>query len=130
VTRFVPETRRPAKPTLVHLIQAPAVLECDFVPPPPALPRGTCRARGSLMPNRVRNLITGAGLVPDLIEAVEYDNPTESQLEWLKVPVFAENILPGMPYAQQIRIINAAFERLDKDSVQTRSWFVFVAHKP
>jgi len=130
VMRFVPESRRPAKPTLVHLIQALAVLEYDFIPPRPTVTRGTRRSKRALTPETVTDMIGNAGLIVDLIKETEYDHPAESQLEWLKVPVFAENILPGMPYKQQIRIINAAFERFDKDSAQKKPWFVFVAHKP
>lgn len=126
---LAPEELRPTRPTLFHLIQAVAVLDHEFVPPHPALSRRPRRAKGPLTPDTVEAMISDAGLVLDATEEKEYDNPAEAQLAWISVPVFADNVLPGMPYEQQRQVMRAAYERFDKESVKSK-WLAFVAHKP
>lgn len=128
--RLTPEELRPTSPTLFHLIQAVAILDHGYAPPHPAVSRGPRKARGALTPDTVERMIADAGLVLDATEEKEYDNPAEAQFDWISVPVFADNVLPGMPYQQQVQVITAAYDRLDKDSVTKSRWLTFVAHKP
>ncbi len=74
-------------------------------------------------------MIIDAGLVVDSTVEKEYDNPAEAQFDWISVPVFAENVLPGMPYEQQREVIGKAYDRFDKETVKSR-WLAFVAQKP
>lgn len=122
---LTPEELRPRSPTLPHLIQAVAVLDHGFVPPHPALSR-----RRSLTPEGVADIITRSGLLLDETRTFEYDSPPEAQLAWLSVPVFAQNVLPGMPYKQQLDVLAKAYERFDKSSGAKGVWMAFVAHKP
>ena len=115
---------RPATPSLHHLIQAVAVLDHGFAPPHPALSRGRLPS-----PALVADMIDRAGLALDHTEMFEYDNTPEAQLAWLSVPIFAENVLPGMPYDQQLQVIEKAFARFGKAPSRS-AWMAFVARKP
>lgn len=128
--RFSPEELRPTKPTLFQLIQAVAVLEHGFAPPHPAASRGPRRTRGPLTPDTIESMIADSGLTLEAKEEREYSNTPEAQLDWISVPVFADNVLAGMPYDQQLEAIKSAYERFDKESGSQTRWVVFVARKP
>lgn len=116
---------RPEKPTLFHLIQAVAVLEHDYVPAHPASRRGP-----SLTPDRVEDMFRQAGLVPAEPVIFSYENSPAAQLAWLKVPVFTQNVLPGLPYETQVAVLDRAYARLDKSSGPPNTWMAFVGTKP
>lgn len=122
---LTPEELRPPKPTFAHLIQAVAVLDHGFVPPHPAMSRGR-----PLTPDGVTDMVTRAGLLLDVTRTFEYENTPEQQLAWLSVPVFAQNVLPSMPYEQQLGVLAKAYERLDKTRAARSVWMAFVARKP
>jgi ubiquinone/menaquinone biosynthesis C-methylase UbiE len=122
------EELQPTKPTLFHLIQAVAVLDFGYAPPHPAMSRRPRKSRGPLTPDSVERMIVDAGLVFDTTVEKEYDNPAEAQFDWISVPVFADNVLPGMPYERQREVIAKAYDRFDKQTMKSR-WLLFVAHK-
>lgn len=128
--RLSPEELRPTKPTLFQLIQAVAVLEHGFAPPHPAASRGPRRTRGPLTPDSIESMIADSGLILQATEEREYANSAEAQFDWIGVPVFADNVLAGMPYDQQLEAIKTAYERFDRESVTKTRWLVFVARKP
>jgi len=78
----------------------------------------------------MQEMITSVGLILDATEEREYENPAEAQLDWISVPVFSDNVLPGMPHDQQLQVIRSAYERFDKDSVSRSRWLMFVTHRP
>lgn len=119
-----PQELRPAKPTFFDLIQAVAVLEYDYAPPHPVLRQGRL-----LSPEAIEEMLKGCGL--ELVEQrlFEYENSAESQLAWLRVPIFADNALPGMGYDDQIDVFTKAYGRLDKSVTSRNPWMAFVARK-
>jgi SAM-dependent methyltransferase len=117
-----------AKPTFLQLMQAVAACDHGFVAPATA-PRAT-RSRKRLTYEIVEEMIRNAGLVLDSREDKVYDEPAEAQLDWFSVPVFADAVLPGMPYDQQRKVIATAYERFDKSSARQRRMVATVAHKP
>lgn len=125
---LTPEELRPAKPTFFHMIEAVAVLDHGYAPPHPAATRGPRRRRGPLTPDSLKEMIVSAGLVVDAIEEREYENPADAQLGWISVPVFADNVLPGMAHEQQLDVIRSAYERFDKSTTKSK-WFFYVARK-
>jgi hypothetical protein len=50
--------------------------------------------------------------------------------EGLQVPIFADNVLPGLPYEAQLDVQAKAYERLDKSTVARNFWLAFLARKP
>jgi|RhiMetdeSRZDD1v2_1073273.scaffolds.fasta_scaffold258432_1 ubiquinone/menaquinone biosynthesis C-methylase UbiE len=128
--RLTPEELRPSKPTFFQLIQAVAILDHGFAPPHSAATSGPRRLRGPLTPDAMQEMITSVGLILDATEEREYENPAEAQLDWISVPVFSDNVLPGMPHDQQLQVIRSAYERFDKDSVSRSRWLMFVTHRP
>ena len=121
---LTPEELRPARPTLHHLIEAVAILDHGFVPSRRALSRGR-----PLTPDTVAEMIRRAGLILDRTETLEYENPPEAQLAWVSVPIFADNVLPGMPHDQQLQVIKKAYARFDKTPARS-VWMAWVAHSP
>lgn len=117
------EELRPTKPRFSQIVQAVAILEHDFVPHHRALSR-----RRLTTSKRVERMLTRVGLTLDEIQPFEYDNPPAAQLDWLKVPVFAQNVLPDMPYEEQLKAITTAYGRYDKSSIKSQ-WFAFLACK-
>lgn len=126
--RLSPEELAPSKPSFFQIIQAVAVLDRDFAPPHPAASRRTSGLRGPLTTDSLKEMIVNAGLVLDAIDEREYDNPPEAQRDWISVPVFSDNVLPGMPHDEQLDVINSAYDRWSKESEKSR-WLVFVALK-
>ncbi len=116
---------RPTKPMLTQLMHAVAVLEYDYVPPHPATRRGT-----PLTPEGLAEMQRQAGLEPAEPQAFEYDTSPEAQLAWLRVPIFANNVLPGLPHASQMAALDQAYARYDKISGRENRWLAFVAVKP
>ena len=117
------EELRPATPTFYHLIRAVAVLDYGFVPPHPARSQERPLTRDAVVAMIVR-----AGLMLDQTETLEYDSPPEAQLARLRVPIFVDNVLPGMAYDQQLEVIEKAFERFDRAHLRI-VWMAFVAHR-
>jgi SAM-dependent methyltransferase len=46
---------------------------------------------------------------------------------WLKIPIFSEIPLPGLPYEQRTRAIDLACRDLDPEATELAHWAVFVA---
>jgi ubiquinone/menaquinone biosynthesis C-methylase UbiE len=122
---FTAEELQPPKPTFAHLIQAVAILDYDFVPPHPAMTRGRPHT-----PDGVTKMLRRCGLDPVEARTFEYDDPPEAQLAWLQVPVFAQNVLPGMPYDAQLAVLTEAYNRLEKSQDSKSKWMAFLARKP
>jgi len=119
-----PEQLRPSKPTLSQIIQAIAVLEYDFALPHPAIYRG----RLEMTPEGICDLLERNGFVVDHVKPLEYEQSAESQIAWLGVPIFTENVLPGLPRDVQLKVLEAAYLKWDK-SPATEVWMAFAARK-
>jgi ubiquinone/menaquinone biosynthesis C-methylase UbiE len=119
-----PEELHPHKPSFAQLIQAVAVLNYDYAPPHPAAFR-----RSPMTPESVTEMLGRAGLVVDGVEQFEYEQSPEAQLAWLSVPVFADNVLPGMPHDQQLAVLAEAYDRWEKAPLMS-TWLAFVSYKP
>jgi ubiquinone/menaquinone biosynthesis C-methylase UbiE len=118
---FTEEELSKSKPSLWDYALAIAVLDHDFVQPP----RG---GRGRLLSREaVEGALTEAGLSLDVFEIRAYEATVQQDAAWLRVPVFADNILYGMPHEQQVAVIDKAYDRVDKSGVSTTRWACFVA---
>jgi ubiquinone/menaquinone biosynthesis C-methylase UbiE len=120
---FTPEELSRDKPSLFQYIQAIATLDHDFVAP---LGRGRGRP---LSEDTVKTALTHAGLTPTVFEIVGYATAVERDRAWMRIPIFANNLLDGMPYEQQVDVIEKAYLRVDKTITDTSRWAYFVAER-
>ncbi len=112
-------------PSLFDYIQAFAVLDHDFVQP-----MGGRRGR-PLWQEIVTGMVEDAGLRLAAYEVVSYETPIERSYAWIRIPVFANNVLAGMPYERQLDVIDKAWARVsDKTATETSRWACFVAERP
>ena len=116
------EELSPAKPSLWEYMQAVATLDYDYVAP--------FRGRSALLSEEiVRSMITDAGLRLDTFEIRSYDASAEQDRAWFEIPVFADNVLAGMPYEDQLRVIDKASRYVDPAGTASRRWAYFVASR-
>lgn len=122
---FTPDELEPRGPSLFDYIQAFAVVDHDFV-------QQTGRRRGRLLSQEVVTaLVEQAGLRLASYEVASYETPIERSYAWIRIPVFANNVLSGMPYEQQLEVIDKAWTRVsEKTATETSRWACFVAERP
>ena len=120
---FTPEETERGKPTLRQYVQTIATLDHDYVP------AHAGRRMRPLSREGVEEMLRAAGLVPHTFEVLTYESTAAADRAWLKVPVFADNLLRGLPYPTQAEIIDTAYERVDPASVSTTRWAYFVASR-
>src|SRR5438309_4418399 len=85
-----------SRPSLSEYVQAIATLDHDYVAP-------LRRRHGRLLsPDIVEEMLTNAGLLVETFEVIGYEETVERQYAWLRIPIFADNVLYGMPYEQQV----------------------------
>lgn len=75
-------------------------------------------------------MLRRGGFEPIETRTFAYDNPPEAHLPWLQVPIFIQNVLPGMPYETQLAVLAKAYDRLDKSLGHKSQGMAFVARKP
>ena len=108
--------------SLRTLVQSIALLEYGFNP---SVSRVKPQTRLSV--NEVLETLLKHGFKPRKTLFFTYTMTPDEELAWLKIPIFAQAVLPGMPHNQQLEIIDKAFERVDKDYQRTSDWMVLVA---
>ena len=115
---------RPQQTTasLRTLVQSIAILDYGFNPS-----TDNVKPRARLSINGVLETLTENGFEPCKTIFFTYKMTPEEELAWLKIPIFAQAVLPGMPHEQQLEIMDKAFERVDKGYQRTSDWIMFVA---
>lgn len=121
---MAPAESRRHKPTLTQLMHAVAVLEYDYVPP-----HRPSRLGFPLTFEALGEMLRAARLEAADPVAFEYDTPPAAQLAWLRVPIFANNVLLGLSYDTQMAALDQAYARWDKASGRENRWVAFVATK-
>jgi ubiquinone/menaquinone biosynthesis C-methylase UbiE len=128
---FTPEETSRTKPTLGMYMQAIATLEYDYVPPlgpsRSIAAQSTRRIGGLLSEDSINQMLETRGLRPTTFEIRSYTNTPERERAWFSIPIFANNVLDGMPYDAQLEVIEKAYERVDKSTVDSMRWAYFVA---
>lgn len=126
-SRFVwfPDQAPPEPPpetaNLGLLMRQAAIEEFGYEPLP--LPR----RRSRITPDGIRDALAGAGFRQDAAELVEYQDPPELVRAWLEVPIFADNICPGLPYEQQRRALELAAQRVLPVPPAPARWYLVTA---
>jgi ubiquinone/menaquinone biosynthesis C-methylase UbiE len=118
---FTSEDASRTKPGLGMYAEAIAVLEYDY-----AAPLGRRRGR-PLSRDIVESMLADAGLELAAFEVLTYAMTAEAARAWFEIPIFADNVLYGMPYERQLEVIAKAYERVDAAAVEQNRWACFVA---
>lgn len=121
---FTAEELAPRSPGLSELALAIAILDHDFMPP--MVGRGG--GGQPLTPGRIEEMLKGAGLVPGEPRVVQYPMPAQQMRAWLSIPVFSQQT-PGRGYAEKMKILDAAYERLKSKAAESSRWLIFSAQK-
>lgn len=115
------EEETSSKPSLFEYAQAFAILDYDYVQPLGA------KRRRLLSQDIVDEMLTAAGLRLETFEILIHSATPEQDAAWLKIPIFADNILYGLPYDRQAEIIDKAYARVDNSTISSTRWACFVA---
>jgi SAM-dependent methyltransferase len=85
------------------------------------------RRRRRLTRESIRRFLVEAGFEIEEIQEFTHEESAESQLAWLRLPIFSKDRLRGVPYADRMRILEKASERVGPvDAAQAR-WTAFLA---
>lgn len=109
------------KPGVYEVMTAYAVLDLDYTPP-----LGGRRGGPPLTPEGVVALLESAGLAPDPPELVTYPQPAAEAIAWLRIPVFTEQLFPGLDYATRMRLLDKAVAHGAAEQ-RPLPWVVFTA---
>ncbi|GAB3749679.1 class I SAM-dependent methyltransferase [Microlunatus parietis] len=116
-----PRELPPETANVVALMRQAAIEEFGYQPQP--LPR----RRQPLTPDGIRTELERAGFRQLAAEDVEYDDPPELIQAWLEVPIFADNVCPGLPYPQQRRALELAVQRVVPGPREPARWCLVTA---
>jgi len=106
------------------VMQAIAAQEYGWKPPSPGAP---LRRRPRLTRESVRRCLGDAGFEVERVEEFSYEESAEAGRAWLSVPVFTTMYLPGMPYADRMRVLEKAYEHLGSGETGMSRWVGFAA---
>lgn len=108
-------------PSLIELMQAFAVIDHAWTAP------RMQRRRLSLTLEGVEAGLADAGLV--LRERCEFRYPdtAEREYEWLSIPIFADQFLPGLDHDAQRDVAEKAWSRYDRTRLDEARWVAFLA---
>jgi hypothetical protein len=102
-----------------------AIAERDFGWTPRDRPPG--RAGQRLSRKSIRHDLQAAGFDVEQVTEISYPASAGSQRAWLSIPVFTRDWLPGLPYADRLRVLDKACERLGSGLAEEAPWVVWLA---
>jgi SAM-dependent methyltransferase len=73
--------------------------------------------------------LAAAGLDLERTADVSHLNSAESQRAWLSIPIFTRDRFGGLSYADRMRVLDKAYERLGPGQSEQATWRVFVARR-
>jgi SAM-dependent methyltransferase len=74
--------------------------------------------------------LAATGFEVELVTEVTHQDSAESQRAWLSIPIFTRDRLRGLSYADRMRVLDKAYERLGPGPTLAARWAVFVACRP
>jgi ubiquinone/menaquinone biosynthesis C-methylase UbiE len=116
-----PRELPPETANVFALMRQAAIEEFGYQPQP------LLRRRQPQTPDGVRTELERAGFRQLAAEDVEYDDPPDLIQAWLEVPIFADNVCPGLPYEQQLRALELAERRVEPAPRRPARWYLVTA---
>jgi SAM-dependent methyltransferase len=106
------------------LTEMQAIAEHDYGWAPAGKARG--RARRRLTRESICGVLAAAGFHVELVTEVSYRSSAAAARAWLSIPVFTRDRLSGLSYADRMRVLDKAYERLGPGQAERGRWVVFV----
>jgi SAM-dependent methyltransferase len=104
------------------LSEMQAIAEQDYGWAGPAVGR----ARKLLTRESIARSLEAAGFDVELVTEISYRNSAAAARAWLSVPIFTRDRLSGLSYADRMRVLDKAYERLGPGQSERGQWVVFV----
>jgi SAM-dependent methyltransferase len=101
-----------------------AIAEDDYGWAPPAKIPG--RARQLLTRESICRALEAAGFDLELATEVSHLASAAAARAWLSIPIFTRDRLSGLSYAERMRVLDKAYERLGPGQTERGQWLVFV----
>ena len=108
-------------PALLSEMQA--IAEQDYGWAPPDKPRG--RTRQQLTHDSICRCMEAAGFDVELVIEVSHVGSAIAARAWLSVPIFTRDRLTGLSYAERMRVLDKAYERVGPGQTERAQWVVF-----
>lgn len=105
------------------LAEMRAIAEQDYGWGPADVAGG--RPRRPLTRESICRSLAAAGFDLDLVTEVSHRNSSASARAWLSIPIFTRDRLSGLPYADRMRVLDKASERLGPGQTEEGQWLVF-----
>jgi SAM-dependent methyltransferase len=83
--------------------------------------------RRPLTRESIRRVLGEAGFEVEQIAEFAHEESAESQRAWLRLPIFSQDRLRGVPYADRMRILELAYERLGPGDAEQARWTAFLS---
>jgi SAM-dependent methyltransferase len=106
------------------LSEMQAIANQDYGWAPAGKARG--RARQRLTRESMSRCLTAANFDVELVTEVSHRNGAASARAWLSIPIFTRDRLSGLSYADRMRLLDKAYERLGPGQTERARWVVFV----
>jgi ubiquinone/menaquinone biosynthesis C-methylase UbiE len=87
----------------------------------------TAAPRRRLTRESIRRFLAAAGFEVEQIAESTHEETAESQLAWLRLPIFSKDRLGGVPYEDRMRILDKAYERVGLGGAAEARWTAFLA---
>jgi SAM-dependent methyltransferase len=109
-------------PSVLSEMQAIAKQDYGWAPAGPA--RG--RARQRLTRASICRCLAAGGFDLELVTEVTHRSSAAAARAWLSIPIFTRDRLSGLSYADRMRLLDKAYERLGPGHTERAWWVVFV----
>ncbi len=83
--------------------------------------------RPPLTRDSIRRFLVQAGFEIEHVAEFAHEESAESQRAWLRLPIFSQDQLRGVPYPDRMRILDMAYERLGPGDAEQARWTAFLA---
>jgi SAM-dependent methyltransferase len=109
-------------PSLLSEMQA--IAEHDYCWAPADKDPG--RARRRLTRESICRTLAAAGFDAELVTEVSHRSSAAAARAWLSIPIFTRDRLSGLSYADRMRALDKACDRLGPGQIERGQWVVFV----
>ncbi|MGB6457321.1 MAG: methyltransferase domain-containing protein [Streptosporangiaceae bacterium] len=82
------------------------------------------RVRQRLTRESIGRFLAAAGLDVEQVTEVTHHDSAEAQRAWLSVPIFTRDRLRGLAYADRMRVLDKAYQRLGPGQTERARWVV------
>lgn len=113
-----------SEPDLTGTMRDIAAADYGWRPPPPASPATPHRY---LSQDEIEQILGDTGFTAVHAEWIDYEAPPASYRAWLKVPVFTDRQLPGLPYETRMAVLDKAYEQLGPGGTAVSRWLAVAA---